>query len=322
MIQIREISYNLVKPVVTAKEVITERKGYSIRIEEEGHYGEGEVLPLIGWSKISGLEAKEELLAFTSGKLRSAKLSNEVRAGVGMAHWNLKAEHMNIPLWSLLGGAAGSIQVNALVGGVNEKELRKTLQTLQQQGSSVFKIKLGFHDDLERIRVLAEMLRKKEKIRLDPNGAWSLETAITNMEFANNLLGDRLEYVEDPVGTIGQLTELREIVSVPIGTDDLTRDVENREIAFQEKLMDYIVVKPPFVGGIDDTLRISNHARNKGIQVVVSSTYDGPVGLRTWCHLATCLSPNIAHGLGTAMFIEDDQMKSLVPEGGKIHLRE
>ena len=48
--------------------------------------------------------------------------------------------------------------------------------------------------------------------------------------------------------------------------------------------------------------------------------YDGPIGLRAWCHLAASISPEHAHGLGTADYIKDDRMQPLVPINGSINL--
>jgi len=318
MIQTKRISYELTQPIVTAKGEIVERNGYSVRVENGGKYGEGEIMPLPGWSDITGQEVREELKKI-SGQ-NGIGLSNEVRAGFGMAQWHLKEAQTKTPLWALLGGTVNSIKVNSLIGGTNIEEFTKALEVLQKQGSTVFKIKLGFSDDLERIRILAENIKSTERVRLDPNGTWSLDTAVKNIKFAQNILGERLEYVEDPVGDLEQLIQLRETVSAPIATDDLTLLDKNREFALRKLLMDYIVIKPLLVGGIDATLEISEFAKKSGIQIVISSTYDGPVGLRAWCHLAACVSPNVTHGLGTAGYIKDDRMFPLIPIDGSINL--
>ena len=316
--QANKISYELTQPIITALGEIGERNGYSIRVEDEGKYGEGEIMPLPGWSTISVREAREELRNIEENS--GIRLSNEVRAGLGMAQWHLKEALTNTPLWRLLGGATSTLKVNSLIGGGSIKDFRKTLELLQNKGSTVFKVKLGFSDDLERIQILANNVLPMGRVRLDPNGTWSFETAIESTKFAKDILGERLEYVEDPVGNLEQLMRLRETVSVPIATDELTVLGKNREFVLREKLADYIVIKPPLVGGIDATLEISEFAKNSGIKIIISSMYDGPIGLRAWCHLAASISPEHAHGLGTADYIKDDRMQPLVPINGSINL--
>ncbi|MEG3586583.1 MAG: o-succinylbenzoate synthase [Actinomycetota bacterium] len=318
MMQTNKISYELTQPIVTAKGEITERNGYSIRIENEGKYGEGEIMPLPGWSTISVREAREELRNIEENS--GTELSNEVRAGLGMAQWNLKETQTDMPLWALLGGDTSTLKVNSLIGGRNIEDFEKALELFQNKGSTVFKAKLGFSDDLERIRILANNVQPKGRVRLDPNGTWSLETAVESIKFAKDILGERLEYVEDPVESLEQLMRLRETVSVPIATDELTVLDESREFVLKEMLTDYIVIKPPLVGGIDATLEISELAKKSGVKIIISSTYDGPIGLRAWCHLAASISPEHAHGLGTADYIKDDRMTPLIPIDGSINL--
>ncbi len=319
-VQITEVSYQLTKPVITARGIISDRTGYRIEFKEDGHVGEGECMPLPGFSKISHQEAKAQLIAATSRVVKNPELSNEVRAGLGIATWNLKANQMGSPLWALLGGSVDSIRVNSLVAGGTESELIKSLKVSRQQGITTFKVKMGFDEDLERIRVLSQNVKESERIRLDPNGAWLFEKAVDHIEVAKKELGERLQYVEDPVRDLHQLIRLRSNIDFPVATDDLTRNPDDLEVAIQNKLAEYVVLKPSLIGGIDQTVTVSNHLAEKGIHVVLSSTYDGPVGLRAWCELAASIAPEISHGLGTAMYIHDDQMHSLIPENGIITL--
>lgn len=318
MIQFEKVSYQLSEPIITARGKISNRVGYFIRIRDHDNSGEGEILPLPGWSSVPYQDLEKELENISQGI--NFVPSDEVRSGINMANWNLKALQIGAPLWSVLGGVSNSIKVNGLIGGIAVKEFPESLERLQRDGYSVIKVKLGFSDDLERIKLLSEVLSSTQKVRLDPNGMWSLGEASERLEYATKTLGERLEYVEDPVSTLDELFHLRKMVSVPIAADDLIRKKGALEYGLQNKLMDYVVVKPSLVGGIDDTLQIAKEAQSNGIQVVISSTYDGPVGLRTWCHLAAYVSPDLAHGLGTAVFINDKGMGPLVPTDGKISL--
>ena len=58
---------------------------------------------------------------------------------------------------------------------------------------------------------------------------------------------------------------------------------------------------------------------------MISSVYDGPLGLRAWCHLAAALDGTRAHGLGTADALDDSGPQAplvarLVPRAGHIQL--
>ena len=211
------------------------------------------------------------------------------------------------------------MKVNALLDGSSQRNLRKGLESYRASGLSVFKVKLGFRDDQERLQLLSEIVREDEKIRLDPNGSWSLQYAVTFLDRVRKLLGDRLEYVEDPVANLEDLKKLRSIVPVPIAVDELSSSMNDLEAVIAENLCEYIVVKPSLIGGIDQTLKISSFAAKDNIQTVISSTYDGPIALTGWCAVAANVAPETTHGLGTADFFTNAQMRELIPEAGKVY---
>ena len=102
-----------------------------------------------------------------------------------------------------------------------------------------------------------------------------------------------------------------ELVRRPVDVDEIVRG----------GLADVLVLKPALVGGITDTLGLVDRARQGGLDVVLSSIYDGPVGLSAWCHLAAALGGDRAHGLGTATLLADAGAGHLVPRQGRITLR-
>ena len=247
------------------------------------------------------------------------ELSNEVQAAISLAIWNLEASKNGESLVEHLGGGADCVKVNALLDGSSQRNLRKGLESHRASGLTVFKVKLGFRDDQERLQLLSEIVREDEKIRLDPNGSWSLQYAVTFLDRVRKLLGDRLEYVEDPVANLEDLKKLRSIVPVPIAVDELSSSMNDLEAVIAENLCEYIVVKPSLIGGIDQTLKISSFAAKDNIQTVISSTYDGPIALKGWCAVAANVAPETAHGLGTADFFINAQMRELIPEAGKVY---
>ncbi|MEC7118067.1 MAG: enolase C-terminal domain-like protein, partial [Actinomycetota bacterium] len=263
--------------------------------------------------------AYSQLVSYKHSETSLPELSNEVQAAISLAIWNLEASKKDESLVEHLGGGADCVKVNALLDGSSQRNLRKGLESYRASGLSVFKVKLGFRDDQERLQLLSEIVREDEKIRLDPNGSWSLQYAVTFLDRVRKLLGDRLEYVEDPVANLEDLKKLRSIVPVPIAVDELSSSMNDLEAVIVENLCEYIVVKPSLIGGIDQTLKISSFAAKDNIQTVISSTYDGPIALTGWCAVAANVAPETTHGLGTADFFTNAQMRELIPEAGKVY---
>ncbi len=317
--RIEKIRYELTKPVITSKAQVSSRVGWAVVMDEGEFSGCGEILPLEGWSSVTIEEAYSQLVSYKHSEIAMSELSNEVQSAINLAIWNLEASKNDETLLEHLGGGSDCVKVNALLDGSSQRNLRSGLESYRLSGLSVFKVKLGFRDDQERLQLLSEIVQEDERIRLDPNGSWSLQYAVTFLDRARKLLGDRLEYVEDPVANFEDLKKLRSIVPVPIAADELCNSINDLKAFISENLGEYIVIKPSLIGGIDQTLEISSYAEENNIQTVISSTYDGPIALQGWCAVAANVAPEVTHGLGTADLFSDAQMRKMVPKAGKVY---
>tara|TARA_B100001769_G_scaffold274854_1_gene274479 strand:+ start:1349 stop:2323 length:975 start_codon:yes stop_codon:yes gene_type:complete len=317
--RIEKVRYELNQPIITSKAQISAREGWIVVMEEGGYEGSGEILPLEGWSSVTIEEAYSQLVSYKDFDMSILELSNEVQSAINLASWNLEASKNDESLSEHLGCGSDYVKVNAFLDGSSQRNLRRGLESYRANGLSVFKVKLGFRDDQERLQLLSEIVREDEKVRLDPNGSWSLQYAVTFLDRARKLLGGRLEYVEDPVANFEDLKKLRSIVPVPIAADELCNSINDLEAVISENLGEYIVVKPSLIGGIDQTLEISSYAAENNIQTVISSTYDGPIALQGWCSVAANVAPEVTHGLGTADLFSDVQMRQMVPKAGKVY---
>lgn len=284
---IKKVRYELTQPIITSKAQIESRDGWVVALGEGEYTGCGEILPLEGWSSVTMEEAYSQLVSYKHSEISLPELSNEVQAAISLAIWNLEASKKGESLVERLGGGADCVKVNALLDGSSQRNLRKGLESYRARGLSVFKVKLGFRDDQERLQLLSEIVREDEKIRLDPNGSWSLQYAVTFLDRVRKLLGDRLEYVEDPVANLEDLKKLRSIVPVPIAVDELSSSLNDLEAVIAENLCEYIVVKPSLIGGIDQTLKISSFAAHHLLQKQVYYPHYIPNNwnLRKVCHL-------------------------------------
>lgn len=323
--EIIDLDLEMTETIVTAQEKISRRKGQEIHLTDDGVTGKGEVLPLPPWSKSTAIETEEELRTIQLNPeqyRRNARIfSLEVQAGMGSASWTQRAASSGEPLWSFLGGKSDRVFVNALIGGGTESMLRRSISEALNKGYGTLKAKMGFSDDQRRLEVIADEITPETRVRLDANGAWTPQEALDLTRSAHKLLGERLEYVEDPVSTIEQLQEIRSNLLVAVASDFLTPTQQAIEQAINQRVITHIVLKPALLGGIEPVLDLSKKADDAGISTVLSSTYDGPVGLHSWCHLAAVTGPDITHGLATAELIDDRRMKALTPRNGVIELQ-
>lgn len=322
-----ELRLGLTEPVFTARGPIFERVGTVLVIADAaGHWGRGELAPLPGWSATDLLTASAELDAWV-GAVRNgappavpATGSPEVRAAIDAALVTLEAAVSDQPLWRFLGGATGEVAVNALVVGGTATAVADAAVAAIAEGYSTVKVKLGVGDDRERIDALASSVPSGSRVRLDANAAWDDATAEALLAHAAGALGDRLEYVEDPAADLATCLSLAAHGVAPIAVDETVRATSDAAAVAEAGSVAAVVVKPPLLGGIRPVLDLARPLAEAGVDVVVSSLYDGPVGLAAWCHLAAALGGRRAHGLGTAALFSGSAAAHLRPRGGVITL--
>ena len=318
----------LTEAIETARGTIFDREGRVLVVQDDaGHWGRGEVAPLPGWSSVS-LDEADAQLELAARRIRhdgfdtaDLGLAPEIRAAVDCARRSLDAARADEPLWRHLGGVSGDISVNALVVGARPDDLASSTRRAIADGTMTLKAKLGMGDDAARLRSIASELIDGALVRLDANAAWTADEAIGHIEDAQAILGERLEYVEDPVADLADLGVVRAAVAARLAVDEVVRRPSDVDAVVEAGLADVLVVKPALVGGITDTMALAERAASGGLDVVLTSIYDGPVGLSAWCHLAASLGGSRAHGLGTATLLADAGAGHLVPRQGVIRLR-
>ncbi|HSV38864.1 MAG TPA: enolase C-terminal domain-like protein, partial [Nocardioidaceae bacterium] len=152
------------------------------------------------------------------------------------------------------------------------------------------------------------------KIRIDANGAWSMESAVAAIGLLEKAAGG-LEYVEQPCAAVEDLALVRRRVAVPIAADESIRRASDPYLVRDLEAADIAVLKVQPLGGVRACLRI---ATDIGMPVVVSSALETSVGIAAGVALAAALpSLEYACGLATMQLLTDDVVvESLLPVDG------
>ncbi|MGH8957048.1 MAG: o-succinylbenzoate synthase [Acidimicrobiia bacterium] len=172
-------------------------------------------------------------------------------------------------------------------------------------------------DDYARVRAVRETLGAEGMVRIDVNGAWTLDEAADRLL---QLAGFDLEYVEQPVKTIEEMIELRRRVSIPIAADEVVRTAADPLEVAERGAADIIVVKVQPLGGVARALDLAARA---GLPAVVSSALETSVGIAAGVALAAALPElDYACGLGTvSLFYDDVVAEPLLPVEGFLTTR-
>jgi O-succinylbenzoate synthase len=208
-----------------------------------------------------------------------------------------------------------SVAVNATVPAVPASEVGAVLDRFP--GCTTAKVKVAergqaLRDDIDRVAAVRERI---ETVRVDANGAWTVDEAVT----AIRALGE-LEYVEQPCATVEELAAVRRQVSTRIAADESIRKASDPLRVRDLEAADVVVLKVAPLGGVRAALRVAEEC---GLPCVVSSALDTSVGIAMGAALAGAL-PDLAGacGLATVSLLDGDVVtRSLDGDGGSVPVR-
>jgi len=172
-------------------------------------------------------------------------------------------------------------------------------------------------DDLARVEAVRDALGSAGRVRVDVNGAWSVDHAVRMIRALDRF---DLEYVEQPCASLAELAEVRRKVDVPVAADESIRRAEDPLKVRAAEAADIAVLKVQPLGGVRAALEIAEAC---GLPVVVSSAVETSVGLAAGLALAAALPAlPYACGLATLSLLEGDVVGDpLVAVDGEIVVR-
>ena len=168
--------------------------------------------------------------------------------------------------------------------------------------------------DQARLEAVRDALGDAGRVRVDANGAWSVDEAVAAIGVLDRAAGG-LEYVEQPCASVEELAAVRRAVGVPIAADESIRRAEDPYRVRDLEAADIAVLKVQPLGGVRACLRI---AEEIGLPVVVSSALETSVGIAAGLALAAAL-PELPYacGLATVQLLAGDVVaEPLLPVGG------
>jgi O-succinylbenzoate synthase len=200
-----------------------------------------------------------------------------------------------------------AIPINATVpASNNEAEIEQILSWYPGVDTVKIKVGTGIKEDLARIKAVRKYL-PKAKIRIDVNGSWSVDDALININaIYNEVAGDSLEYVEQPVASLDELRQLKEgmTVDVKIAGDEVLRKAADPFAINLEGAIDILMLKVSPLGGIKRAMDLASHHK---LPVVISSALESAVGISHGLALAARIPKlDYACGLGTSALFNQD----------------
>ena len=282
--------------------------------------GRGEAAPLEPYDGVpldtcrAALEAYAEALEPLPAEATGAEVLQACRgvselphalAAIDMALWDRAGRQTGRPVAALLTDTPlEHVAVNATEGIHDPARAAGA-------GFECFKAKAGLGDDAERLRGVREALGADVALRLDANGAWSVDDAAGALA---RLAALELELVEEPVRGVAAFRALRARAETAIALDETASEPG----ALAGDVADAVCLKVGTCGGITALLARATLARANGIDVYLASAHDGPLGVAAGLHAAAALRVQRPCGLATLAAFADVEEGALAPQGGAI----
>ncbi len=301
-------------PLASARDTVGVRRLIVLALQDsDGLIGYGEAAPLAGYHDvregdvITALEECSQLLRSSDGRDPKQLLAvcaelttvRQALAAIDLALWDLAGKRAGLPVWRLLGATAATpVEVNATIGALDRAGAAREAAAARAAGFRAVKVKVGVGDDAGRLAATRAASGREMRIRIDANGAWSVEEALAALKVLEPV---GIECCEEPVHGLEEIERVAAASAVPVSLDESAGEPG----ALDRRRCEAVCLKIAGCGGISGLLRGAQRARAAGYELYLASTLDGPLGIAAALHAAAALSVQRPCGLATLALFAD-----------------
>ena len=227
------------------------------------------------------------------------------------ALWDLCGQEAGQPVWRLLGVDPGRMPLSSFTLGIADWETTER-KLDESREYPILKIKMGVEGDIENLRRIRKVT--DQRITIDANSAWDLETATRRV---GELADLDVELVEQPlaVDDLEGFRRLTRISPLPIYADESINT--SADVARFAGAVHGVNLKLAKTGGITEALRVVATARAHGLAVMIGCMIETSLGITSAAHIA----PLVDHlDLDGHWLIADDPFVGVGGGAGRLEL--
>ena len=249
-----------------------------------------------------------------AGMVTNSSTADAVFSPFEVACLDIQGKATGLPVSSLLGGAVrDKVDYSAYLfykwaghPGAEPDEWGAALdpdgivaqarKMIGEYGFTAIKLKGGVFEpdeEIAAVRALREAF-PDHPLRLDPNGAWTVETSIR----VGQELDGVVEYLEDPTSGIPGMAEVAAKVSVPLATNMCVVSFADLEPGIRARAVQVILSDHHFWGGLTRSKLLSGIAATFGMSLSMHSNSHLGISLAAMTHLASA-TPNLTYNCDT-----------------------
>ncbi len=242
------------------------------------------------------------------------------KSGLETAVWDLYAKQQGLPLYKVLGGEKTEVEVGISLGLEKSDDIIiEKIREKVEEGYKRIKVKIKPGRDVEMIRAIREVF-PDIPLMADANSAYTLD----DIELLKQLDEFNLMMIEQPLGStdIVDHATLQKAINTPICLDESIDSYENAKAAIELGSCEIINVKVGRVGGLAESIKIHDLAKEKKIPLWCGGMLEAGVGRLT--NIAITTLPNFVLPGDTASssryWEEDIITPEVVAENGVVQL--
>ena len=199
-----------------------------------------------------------------------------------------------------------------------EEMAQHSADLCEEFGFETVKLKGGVmpaKHEVETMEAIRSKLGPDVRLRLDPQSAWTVETAI---ELAPRLERVGLEYYEDPVAGQANMARVRQRTSLALSTNMCVTCFEELGPAVGIGAIDVLLTDPWYWGGPTQVKTLDTVARTMGIGLSMHSGIELGIGMSVMAHTGVTMVGLTAAVDAHYHHLRDDIIKGpmLLPKGG------
>jgi L-alanine-DL-glutamate epimerase-like enolase superfamily enzyme len=316
-LELERRTLRLTRPLQSAYGAVDERELLIVALTDgDGVTGYGEAAPLEDYDGVSTARVWNALERYAPALAESESMNGaqvieacrrvedlpQALAAIDMALWDRAGQREGKSVAALLSDdPATRVPVNATLSALDRAGVAEQAATAVREGFTCLKLKVGVGDDAGRVAATRAAAGPRVALRLDANGAWSVEQAVAAIE---SLSPAGLELVEEPSHGLQAVREVRARVAVRVAIDETAGE----HGALTAGVADAVCLKISRCGGIASLLAAAALVRATGAEVYLASTLDGPLGIAAAVHAAAALASrgSVPHcGLATLELFAD-----------------
>ena len=208
-----------------------------------------------------------------------------VKSPIDIACWDIKGQLTGLPVCEMLGGRYGDdFVLYRAISQVEPDAMAANVKQYRDEGYRRFQLKVGGNpdEDIQRIRMVSDVLEKGDKLIADANTGWLMHEAARVVRAVDDID----VYIEQPCETYQECLSIRERTSHPFILDEVIDGIDILVRGHAERAMDVVNIKISKFGGLTKASLARDLCVKLGIAMTLEDSWGGDITTASISHLA------------------------------------